>query len=284
MTQDPNTEGRQAGQSGEARTTRFLGSLKDALVAASREEPTAREGSDIVSAAPVEVRNPAPVKAHTPPPTPSASSVSAAKSADSASPETVPSAASAAKAVRGTSRPLDEHQIQLHKLPTTRVVKASDLKQKDDSKTGSADMSDQPARTQLVRGKLKVERGAFERDPVVGWVVVVGGPGIGNYRPIFEGNNSVGRGSQNRIPIDFGDEAISSEEQAYIRYDSSDRSFLFVPNLAKTNVVSVNNEKPTGAVKLNQMDVIVMGRTQLVFVPFCGSEFDWSALGETAKG
>jgi hypothetical protein len=28
------------------------------------------------------------------------------------------------------------------------------------------------------------------------------------------------------------------------------------------------------------MDVITMGRTQLVFVPFCGAEFDWSALAD----
>jgi len=279
MTQDPTTDGRAAGQNGEPRTTRFLGSLKDALVAAGRDEPTA--GQVEVGAPKSSAR--VGQAGHTPPPMPSShaqnSHATPAKPAPASdAPATVPSAASAAKAVRGTSRPLEEQQIKLHKLPTTRVVKSNEIK-------GEAeDMSDAPARTQLVRGKLKVERGEFEKDPVVGWVVVVGGPGIGNYRPVFEGNNSVGRAPQNRVSIDFGDEAISSEEQAYIRYDSSDRSFLFVPNLAKTNVVSVNNKKPTGAVSLNQMDVIVMGRTQLVFVPFCGTDFDWSALSETTKG
>ncbi len=131
-----------------------------------------------------------------------------------------------------------------------------------------------------MRGKPKVARASFEQDPVVGWLVVVGGPGLGAFRPIYEGNNAVGRGSDQRIPIDFGDNTISSTEQAYIRYDSMDRSFLFVPNLAKTNVVAVNNKKPTGAVKLELMDVITMGRTQLAFVPFCGEEFDWSELSE----
>jgi hypothetical protein len=53
-----------------------------------------------------------------------------------------------------------------------------------------------------------------------------------------------------------------------------------VPNLAKTNVVRLNDDKPTAAVKLRPMDVITMGRTQLVFVPFCGEEFDWSELAE----
>jgi hypothetical protein len=137
-----------------------------------------------------------------------------------------------------------------------------------------------PARTTLVRGRAPVERGAFHQDPVVGWLVVVGGAGLGAFRPIFEGNNTLGRGKTNRIAVDFGDDSISADEQAYIRYDSTDHSFLFVPNLSKTNVVSVNDKKPTGAVPLVAMDVITVGRTQLAFVPFCGEEFDWSEITE----
>jgi hypothetical protein len=139
------------------------------------------------------------------------------------------------------------------------------------------------ARTQFLRGRQKVSRAKFHQDPVVGWLVIVGGPGLGAHRSIYEGNNTVGRASGQRIPIDFGDDTISGEEQAYIRYDSQDRSFLFVPNLAKTNVVQVNDKKPTGAVALQAMDVITMGRTQLVFVPFCGPEFDWAELSDTRQ-
>ncbi len=135
-----------------------------------------------------------------------------------------------------------------------------------------------PAKTQLVRGGQRPLRSDFHVDPVVGWLVIIGGPGLGAFRPIYEGNNSIGRNASQRIPIDFGDDAISAEEQAFLRYDSSDRQFLLVPNLAKTNVIAVNEAKPTAAVKLAAMDVITMGRTQLVFVPFCGDEFDWSEL------
>jgi type IV secretory pathway VirB10-like protein len=136
------------------------------------------------------------------------------------------------------------------------------------------------ARTQLLRGRVEVARTEFHQDPVVGWLVVVGGPGLGAFRPIYEGNNSMGRSKSQRIPIDFGDDTISSEEQGYLRYDSADRSFLFVPNMSKTNVVSVNSKKPTAAVPLSAMDVITMGRTQLAFIPFCGEDFDWSELGD----
>jgi hypothetical protein len=183
-----------------------------------------------------------------------------------------PSAAEAAREARSPRVTVESQHVEADAPPTTRVVRGAAAAKQPAADAGS--------RTTLVRGKQQVTRGAFEHDPVVGWLVVVGGPGIGQYRPIFEGNNSMGRSTQNRIPIDFGDDAISSDEQAYIRYDSGERSFLFVPNLAKTNVVSLNEKRPTGAVELTQMDVITMGRTQLVFVPFCGADFDWSALAE----
>jgi hypothetical protein len=131
-----------------------------------------------------------------------------------------------------------------------------------------------------VRGRPKLVNATLHQDPVVGWLVVVAGHGLGAFRPLFEGNNTVGRGQNQRVPIDFGDDAISSEEQAYIRYDSMDRSFLFVPNLSKTNIVAINDRKPTAAVKLELMDVITMGRTKLAFVPFCGEDFDWSELAD----
>ncbi len=132
--------------------------------------------------------------------------------------------------------------------------------------------------TQRVRGRPEIPETDFFQEPVVGWLVIVDGPGLGSYRPIIEGNNSIGWAPNQHIRLDFGDDSISAEEQAFIRYDSEDRNFLFVPNLTKTNVVWVNETKPTSAVQLKAMDIITMGRTRVVFVPFCGKEFDWSEL------
>ena len=235
----------------------FFGSLKDALAAASREETMGKEAQKAVLVTPVP---------QLPPPTPAPESSAAEPMRIEA--QTSLTAKEAAREARAAQKKVEDRHMEYNEPPTTRVVRANE-------KSPEA-----PARTQLVRGKNQVKRGHFDCDPVVGWLVVVGGPGMGHYRPVFEGNNTVGRSDANRIPIDFGDDAISSEEQAYIRYDSAERGFLFVPNLAKTNVVSVNDKKPTGAVTLSAMDVITMGRTQLVFVPFCGPEFDWAALAE----
>lgn len=219
------------------------GSLREALIAAGRDGARVTEVTD--ERAPVEPHVPdATLRA--PPPLP------AAPAAVEVSPAVV---------ARLAPRPASKH-VEI------------------EPPSASDDPVSAPPRTQLVRGRSAVQRGEFHQDPVVGWLVVVGGPGLGAFRPVYEGNNTIGRASTQRIPINFGDEAISSEEQAYLRYDSVDRKFLLVPNLAKTNIVAVNEKKPTGAVELSAMDLITVGRTQLAFVPFCGPDFDWSELND----
>ncbi|HVZ04756.1 FHA domain-containing protein [Hyphomicrobium sp.] len=239
---------------------KFLGSLRDALMAAGRDD------TPMETAMPAKPVQPAKMSAdeQSPPPLPP-------------KPQSL-SAEEAAKLARTAPEPKAPEPVLVEKdadiPPTTRVVRPENRAKKPEPPIEA------PARTVLVRGRQQIERGVFERDPVVGFLVVVGGPGLGSYRPIFEGNNTVGRSADNRIPLDFGDDAISNEAQAYLRYDSSDRSFLFVPNLAKTNVVSVNDKRPAGPVPLQPMDVITLGRTQVAFLPFCGSEFDWSEISE----
>lgn len=233
----------QAAPPGGSMPNRILGTLRDALAAASRDatgEVTLAERTELL---------PRDDKGSTPSPH---------------KPQ------SAAEAVMQAKMPPSETSRD---EPTTRPVLRESAKP-------PAHPANDGVKTQVVRGKPKIARDGFTHDPVVGWLVIIGGPGLGSYRPIFEGNNAIGRAASQRIPLDFGDTSISSEEQAYIRYDAVDRSFLFVPNLAKTNVVAVNNRRPTSAVKLEHMDVISVGRTQLAFVPFCSEEFDWSELAE----
>lgn len=238
----------------------ILGSLREALAAAGRDDTVAAKAAP--AAKPAVAGPPALLReqeytAMIRPQTPSA--LEAARDARDGAPN-IP--------------PADKH-LEIDTTPTTRVLRGA--------KTADASKAEAAGRTQFVRGKGKIARQSFHQDPVVAWLVVVGGPGLGSYRPIYEGNNTVGRGASQRVPIDFGDDAISTEEQAYIRYDGGQRNFLFVPNLAKTNVVAINDNRPTSAVTLNAMDVITMGRTQLVFVPFCGTDFDWSDITDAKE-
>jgi hypothetical protein len=240
---------------------RILGSLRDALNAASRDD---RTGEMSLGGRPDQASGKAAVEAKVASP----AAAAAGRPLEGQAPASQPSAGEAKALARET-----KHFEAAD--PTTQLKRGASPTVKP-----AVAIAVDAAKTQAVRGKPKVLRNDFLADPVVGWLVVVGGPGLGSFRPIFEGNNAVGRSKDQRIPIDFGDTTISSEEQAYIRYDSADRAFLFVPNLSKTNIVAINDKKPTGAVKLELMDVITMGRTQLAFVPFCGEEFDWSELSD----
>jgi hypothetical protein len=112
-------------------------------------------------------------------------------------------------------------------------------------------------------------------NPIVGILVITGGPGKGSCCHLYYGNNSIGRDANQSVRLDFGDTSISAQEQAFIRYDYEDRKFLFIPNLSKTNVVALNTEKPTSAVELKAWDEIRIGQTRLRFMPVCGPHFDW---------
>jgi len=115
-------------------------------------------------------------------------------------------------------------------------------------------------------------------DPVVGWLVVLDGPGKGNFRPIYSGSNTIGRSTNQRIPIDFGDDAISSEKQAFLVYDGRKRQYQLVPNLERPNLVHLNDSALLANGELKPHDKITMGRTTLLFVPLCGPDFDWAEV------
>lgn len=263
MAIDRSERGEETAGRGAARAAKpagLLGSLKDALRAAGRDDFAQHANEEILPPEKPAVVLIPPMPSHQSASTPrvEAESLSAAE------------AARLARTVPEEKPVLRVTELQAAEPPTTRVVRPN----------RQAAAEEAAPRTRLVRGRQPIVRDTFAQDPVVGFLIVVGGPGLGASRSIYEGNNTVGRSTANRIPLDFGDETISSEAQAYIRYDSTDRSFLFVPNLAKTNVVSVNDKRPSGAVELKPMDIVTFGRTQVAFLPFCGPDFDWSEISD----
>ncbi len=112
-------------------------------------------------------------------------------------------------------------------------------------------------------------------DPVVGWVVVMEGPGRGNSLEIGAGANAIGRGASQQIRLDFGDDKISRERHAVIVYEPEARQF-FVQNGEVRNLTYVEGKVVLGVVALQGGEKIRVGDTYLQFVPFCGPEFSWS--------
>lgn len=111
-------------------------------------------------------------------------------------------------------------------------------------------------------------------DPVVGWLVVRAGPGRGEFRAVRYGQNAIGRGADQRIQLDIGDEKISREAHAYVVYDEQQRKF-FVKDGGKSNIVRRNGEPVLAPMELMHEDILVIGDTELQFVAYCGAKFDW---------
>ena len=139
-------------------------------------------------------------------------------------------------------------------------------------------------RTRLVGGRprredeeRRQERAVADRgmdDPVVGWLVIVEGPGKGRAVPLGYGSNSIGRGATDRIKLDFGDEQISRSGHAVVTYDPRGRQF-YVQHGGGTNLTYLGDQPVLAPTGLPALSHISIGHTELRFVPLCGAEFDW---------
>lgn len=111
-------------------------------------------------------------------------------------------------------------------------------------------------------------------DPVVGWLVVVDGPGKGNYLKLGNGQNSIGRGSTERVKLDFGDDQISRSNHAMLTFDPRGGGF-YIQQGSGTNLAYLDNSPVLTPAQLHVGSRITLGDTTLMFVPLCGENFSW---------
>ena len=116
-------------------------------------------------------------------------------------------------------------------------------------------------------------------DPVVGWLVVTAGPGKGRTVPLGYGVNSLGRGGEVRVKLDFGDDQISRQGHATVTYDPRGRQFYLQHGGGK-NLTYLEDQPVLVPTALEAMQEFSIGVTMLRFVPLCGPEFDWQDTGD----
>jgi hypothetical protein len=112
---------------------------------------------------------------------------------------------------------------------------------------------------------------------VVGWLVVIGGPGQGQSLPLGYGLNGVGRGADQQVCLDFGDSEVSRENHFSVAYDGRNRKF-FIQHGGGRNLTYLGDTPVLSPMELAADATITIGSTTLRFVPFCGDAFDWSDL------
>ncbi len=114
---------------------------------------------------------------------------------------------------------------------------------------------------------------AYSNFPV-GWLVVVDGPGRGAAFTLFSGVSQIGRGPDQTVRLDFGDNSISRENHAAIAYDSEQKKF-YLGHGGKANLVRLNNRPVLSTEELETDHQIRIGETVLRFIGLCGQDFCW---------
>ena len=109
--------------------------------------------------------------------------------------------------------------------------------------------------------------------PVCGWLICIEGARVGMDYKIYKGKNFVGRGDDMDIQI-LGDNKISRRNHCVIVYDAKQGQTVLLPG-DSNGLVYLNDEAvyvPTG---LNIYDVIELGESKFLYIPFCGEHFKW---------
>lgn len=144
--------------------------------------------------------------------------------------------------------------------------------------------SDANDRRNEARPGMEVERPAphaaaaqdAANDPVVGWLVIVEGPGKGRSLELGMGANSIGRNSTQKIALDFGDSEIHRERHAQLVFDPRSKRFFLQGSADARNLTYLGNDLVLMPTELKGGETIMVGQTQLRFIALCGPGFSWS--------
>lgn len=132
-------------------------------------------------------------------------------------------------------------------------------------------------RTRLYRPGVKTGDAPPDADwdPVVGWIVVVKGPGKGRAVALGLGHNGIGRGPDQKAKVDFGDDTISRETHAIVTFDPKSGKFYLTHGGQGRNLVYLNKAPVLQVAELKTGDEIELGNTVLRFSAFCSEQFKW---------
>jgi hypothetical protein len=123
-------------------------------------------------------------------------------------------------------------------------------------------------------------KAGLKRDPVAGWLVCLDGPDKGRDFRLHMEKNFIGRAPNMDVVLD-GDNTVSRERHAIVIYDPKKKTFWALPGDA-SGLVYLNGEIVNSPVQMKADDILEVGLTKLVLIPFCGDRYSWSTDVATA--
>lgn len=110
--------------------------------------------------------------------------------------------------------------------------------------------------------------------PVVGWLICMSGSERGRDYRLHTGKNFIGRSTSMDIAL-VDDKTISREKHCSVIYEPKSNSFYAASEGG--NLVYRNDEMIETPTMLREGDVITVGETKLLFVPFCKEGRIWES-------
>ena len=175
---------------------------------------------------------------------------------------------------------------QASQTPVSDKEIISELETKPDPAIKSAIKSQTPAQSTPAatkKDKVEVEEigktvgifdvKEFSAEPVVGWLVCISGKHIGCDFKLKAGRNFVGRDKSMDIVLGK-DSTVSRIKHSIIVYEP--KGNMFIMQAGESKELSYLNENVVlSPVELKAYDIITLGESQLMFVPFCSENFKW---------
>ena len=115
-------------------------------------------------------------------------------------------------------------------------------------------------------------------DPVCGWFVCVEGTDKGRDFRIKTERNFIGRGTNMDIVIN-GDDSISRENHASITFNPRNLKFTVATGEGR-GLIYLNSEVIETSTEVVEYDVLEIGSTKLLFIPFSTERFSWKEEAE----
>ncbi|MDL2217620.1 FHA domain-containing protein [Christensenellaceae bacterium OttesenSCG-928-M15] len=113
-------------------------------------------------------------------------------------------------------------------------------------------------------------------EPVVGWVVCVAGEHFGEDFKLKSGRNFIGRSADMDVSI-AKDSTVSRDKHAVIVYEPRGNVFILQPGDSK-ELCYLNDDVVLTPKELKVHDRLLIGKTELMFVPCCTKEFNWDMV------